>query len=254
MEVEDGSRNDVGTVEVRLERTLAARACGAETIACDEPIFEAIETRSDGHFYQFRAAEGELVRISVVELPGGGLTFSPNWRIIDGFGNPFGTCGPFASTSRSSCGPLPAAGNPYAVQVQDGSLNDIGPFAIHLHRLSAARACDQNELACGVPFASTIDSVIDSNLHAFTVPEQETVRISLSVLPVSVAHFDLEWRLIDGAGNPAPACGFFSSAATMDCLDLPASRNPYRIEVQDALRNGIGNYEVLVDFLTTGCP
>lgn len=253
VEIEDGARDDVGSVEVRLERTLPHRRCASRTIECDEPIFSAIETNSDGQTYPFRVVEGEVVRVSFAKLAGGGPVFTPSWRVIDATGNGFGGCGIFASTSRSACGPLPAAGNPYAIQVTDGSLNDTGPYAVQFHRLTSSRACDQTDLACGVPHLDTLRSVVDANLHAFSVPEQETVRVALSIVNPG-AHFDLEWRLIDAAGNPAPSCGTFTAAATSDCPDLPAYRNPYRVEVQDVFRDGAGDYDVRVDFLTSGCP
>ena len=254
VEIEDGARDDVGSVEVRLERTKAERLCAAQTLECDEPIFSAIGTHSDGQTYQFRAVEGEMVRVTIAELPGGGSVFAPSWRIIDAFGNGFGSCGSFASVSRNSCGPLPAAGNPYAVQVTDGSLNDVGSYAIHLHRLSLDRACDQVELTCGVSTAAMIDNVADSDLFAFEAPDLEMVRVSVSILPGTGLHFAPEWRLIDAAGNPAPSSGAFTLASITDCPDLPASHGPYRVEVQDEFHNGTGDYEVRVDFLTTACP
>lgn len=253
IEIEDGARDDVGSVEVRLERTLSHRFCAPQAIDCDEPIFSAIETNSDGQTYPFRAIEGDVVRVSVVKLAGGGPAFTPSWRVIDATGNGFGGCGTFASTSRNLCGPFPAAGNPYAIQVTDGSLNDTGPYAVHFHRLTASRACDQTQLTCGVPHVDTLRSVVDTNLHAFTAPEQETVRVALSIVTPG-PHFDLEWRLIDAAGNPAPSCGSFTTSALLDCPDLPAYRSPYRVEVQDVFRDGTGDYDVRVDFLTSGCP
>lgn len=253
VEIEDGGRDDVGAVEVRFERTLPHRLCSSQTLDCDEPISATIESNSDGQTYPFRAIEGEMIRVSVVELSGSGATFSPSWRIIDATGNGFGGCGSFASVSRNSCGPLPAAGNPYAVQVTDGSLNDTGSYTIHLHRLTSATACDQTDLSCGVPQLGTIAFPVDTNLHAFSVPEQEAVRVTLSIVNPG-AHFDLEWRLLDAAGNPAPTCGTFTQAASADCPDLPAYRSPYRVEVQDVFRDGTGDYDIRVDFLTSGCP
>lgn len=253
IEIEDGARDDVGSVEVRVERTLPHRFCHPQSIDCDETIFSAIETNSDGQTYPFLASEGDVVRFTLQELVGSVGTFSPSWRVIDATGNGFGSCGAFASTSRNACGPFPAAGNPYALQVTDGSLNATGQYAIHMHRLTSSRACDQTDLTCGQSQAGTLGSIVDSNLHAFMAPEQETVRVTLGIT-VPGPHLDLEWRLIDAAGNPAPSCGAFSLAASADCPDLPAYRSPYRVEVQDHFHDGHGSYEVRVDFLTSGCP
>ncbi len=49
-------------------------------------------------------------------------------------------------------------------------------------------------------------------------------------------------------------CSTFAISTSRDCGPLPVSGNPYRVEVEDQGRNDTGPYQILVEFLTTGCP
>ena len=67
---------------------------------------------------------------------------------------------------------------------------------------------------------------------AVAVTDGEIVAITVVETPSgqNVAPY---WRLLDGTGNPALACGSLTTIAQRDCGSLPASGNPYRIEVRD---------------------
>jgi len=254
IEIEDGARNDSGAYEVRLQQLPAAGACEFTPIACDVPQVGTIESAVDGDLLGFRVVEGEVVRVTVLENPGAGPGFAPSWRLLTGFGDPALSCGAFASSTSLNCGPLPAAGNPYRIEIEDNSHDDTGSYTVHLQRLTAARACDDIELVCDVTHADAIEHVADSDLLSFSVPEGETVRTSIFERVPSGANFNPSWRLLDGAGNPAPDCGAFTTTTSQDCGPLPEARNPYRIEIEDGTRNDTGTYDATITFLTTGCP
>ncbi len=147
-----------------------------------------------------------------------------------------------------------ALGNPYRVEVQDGSRNEIGSYTLHMQRLTLPWSCDAVALTCGMVEDGAIDPVIDTDLFGFAAPEGEFVRVGVFEREPSGASFNPWWRLLDAAGNPAPACGNFTTQTSLDCGPLPVSRGPYQIEIQDGSRNDVGSYQIFIDFLTSGCP
>jgi len=255
IDVEDGARNDIGSYSVHLQRLSFSRACEGIALLCDAAVTTTIDHVADTDLFPFRVAEGEIVRISVVKaVLGSAPNFGPSWRLLDGAGHPAVSCGGLTSSVSLDCGPLPVLGNPYRLEVEDGGRNEIGTYSAYLQRLTAVRACDSIELQCGVGHTGTIDHIADSDLLQFEIVADETVRIGVSKVLPSLPNFNPNWRLLDGAGNPALACGTFTTTESRDCGLLPAARNPYRVEVEDGSRNDTGTYEVTVQFLTHGCP
>ena len=87
-----------------------------------------------------------------------------------------------ASSARApstDCGPLPASGNPYRVEVIDWQNDATGPYTIHLYRLTATAACEDVALSCDVPQAGSIESPVDKDFFSFSAAEGEWVEVSL---------------------------------------------------------------------------
>jgi hypothetical protein len=256
IEVEDGTRNDFGLSHVHVQHLNAARACENTPLPCDTPVNVTIEHPADSDLLSFRVSEAEIVRITVLEAPSQPANFNPSWRLIDGPGNPAAFCGAFTATVSVNCGPLPASGNPYRLEVEDGARNDTGLCTVHMQRLSSLRGCDQNDLACGVTEIGITNSVIDTDLFRFVAAEGETWRVGVveRIDPLQ-PNYNPNWRLLDGAGNPMPPCDAFVIGTSRDCGPLPASRNPYRIEVEDGTRNDFGQFDISVTrVIPSGCP
>jgi hypothetical protein len=151
------------------------------------------------------------------------------------------------NTPERDCGPLPASGNPYRIEVEDWGRNDTGTYSVHLQHLTTGAACENTPLTCDVPVTRTIDHRVDTDLLSFSVPDG--VRSHLSVVRSSPSgpQFEPAWRLLTGQGTPAASCGnFVVNTPERDCGPLPASGNPYRIEVEDWGRNDTGTYRVRV--------
>ena len=152
-----------------------------------------------------------------------------------------GFCGNFfGKGTEYDCGPLPASGNPYRLEVIDWQRNDTGAYRLHLYRLPAATACENSALACGVTQPGTIADPLDKHLYSFTLPPGDWPLITLVETAPSGALFEPTWRLLDASGRPVGQgfCGnFFGKGSDYDCGLLPASGNPYRIEVIDWQRN-----------------
>jgi hypothetical protein len=252
LDIEDDSSNDIGSYHAQILRS--APTAGCETpIACDTTVEETITPVGDGDRFSFRVAGSEIVRISVAERSGG-AGFVANWRVVDGAGAPAPSCGSATAAESAECRFLPAAGNPYRIEVEDNAHSDIGDYDLHLQRLTAVRACDDQPLACGVALEASIDPALDTDLLSFVVAEGQNVRIEVVELAGSGVNFTPSWRLLDGAGLPMPpTCDGFSATTTRDCSSLDAARNPYRVEVEDSGRNDIGNYKVTMTYIG-GCP
>jgi hypothetical protein len=224
-------------------------------LTCDVPVTDIIENPSDSDLFTFSVEEGEIVHIKVVETPPAGANFSLYWRVLDKNGVPAPDCGFFSILTEQDCGPLPANGSPYQIEVQDGNQDATGSYSVHLQRVTAANACDhQATLTCDIPVAATIDSPLDSDLFTFSVEEGEIVHIKVVETPPAGANFSLYWRVLDKNGAPAPDCGFFSILTEQDCGPLPANGSPYQIEVQDGNQDATGSYTVRINYLINGCP
>ncbi len=196
-------------------------------------------------------AEGEVVRITVVEGTPSGANFLPMWRLLTAAGQPATACGAFDIAQTRDCGPLAAAGSPYRIEVADHLLDDTGTYHVHFQRLTLP--CDGPALTCDIPATGTITDPAESDLHSLTVAEGEIVRITVVEGAPSGANFLPQWRLLTAAGLPAAACGTFDIAQTRDCGPLAAAGSPYRIEVADHLLDDTGTYHIHFQRLTLPC-
>jgi hypothetical protein len=199
-------------------------------------------------------ADGERVQITVVKQSPSGPGFAPQWRLLTGAGTPAAGCGYFNTHPLLDCGPLPASGNPYQIEVIDNYRDATGSYAVHVYKLRAATACDTGTVSCGVPVTGTIEPAIDSDMMSLPeVNDGERVRIRVVKQAPSGPAFAPQWRLLTGAGTPAAACGYFNTHPRLDCGPLPAFGNPYQIEVIDNYRDATGAYEVAIEFIGRTC-
>jgi len=248
--VEDGSRNDIGSYKANLQRLLPEVACDDAVVECDVPTPASISDTSDEDLFHFTVDGCETVRVSIVEAAGTLPNFGPTWRLLDGQGHPARTCGDFATAVDRDCGPLCPSGNPYRIEVEDNTRNEVGDYSVYLQRLTPTRDCEGETIVCGTNVEGSIDTNGDSDLFSFRVVEGEIIRVSVAEPPGQPANFNPSWRLVDGEGFPATSCGTFSTSVTgLDCGPLLSARNPYRIEMQDGTRNDPGTYLVSYDRL-----
>ncbi|MDO8632919.1 MAG: hypothetical protein Q7R41_20755, partial [Phycisphaerales bacterium] len=226
-------------------------SCPAELV-CDTPILGTISSVAETDTFCFCVTEGEIIRVSVIEQAGSGPNFNPVWRLLDANDNPAQDCGAALITAVfDDCGPLPAAGSPYRLVIEDSSRNDVGTYKANLQRLLPEVVCDDIALECNIPTTASIPDAADEDLVHFNVEGCEMVRISVVEAVGSLANFGPTWRIIDGGGHPSRSCGDFATAVDRDCGPLCPGGNPYRVEIEDSARNEIGDYSVILQRLTT---
>ena len=218
---------------------------------CDVPQTGTISNPAESDLFSFNVAEGEIVRISVVTGSPSGVNFQPMWRLLSASGLPADGCGAFDIAQSRDCGPLPAAGSPYRIEVADQLQDDTGTYQVHFQRLTLP--CDSPELTCHVPATGTISNPAESDMYSFNAAEGEIVRISVVAGSPSGANFQPTWRLLTAAGQPTADCGTFDIARSRDCGPLAAADSPYRIEVADQHQDDTGTYQVHFQRLTLPC-
>jgi uncharacterized protein (TIGR03437 family) len=251
IEVSDFQFNGAGAYLIHLQRLTAGAPCPLLPLDCDVTVTRALDSPVDTDLHSFSVADGERVNVTFANSTPAGPNFGVVWRLLRGDGTPASACGDISGAARD-CGPLPASGNPYRVEISDFQLNGAGTYLLHLQRLTAAAACDNAPLICGITSRGTIDSPIDTDLYSFSVAGGERVNVNFANTAPVGPNFGVVWRLLQGDGAPASQCGDISGAAR-DCGPLPASGNPYRVEISDFQFNGTGAYSLVVNFLTTGC-
>src|SRR5205823_974088 len=231
-----------------------------EPIGCDAALTRSTTDPLQADHFTFNIAEGELVEITVLNGTPAGSNFNAQWRLLTATGAPAASCGGFNDAVHGfdlqrDCGPLPASGNPYQIEVQDQGLNDTGTYVAFLQRLTAAAACETTPITCDAPVSAPLSPAVDSDLLRFNVAEGELVQITVLNGTPAGSNFNAQWRLLTATGAPAASCGGFNDAVhgfdlQRDCGPLPASRNPYQIEVQDQGLNDTGTYVAFLQRLT----
>ena len=124
-----------------LQRLTAAAACETTPITCDAPVSAPLSPAVDSDLLRFNVAEGELVEITVLNGTPAGSNFNAQWRLLTATGAPAASCGGFNDAVHGfdlqrDCGPLPASGNPYQIEVQDQGLNDTGTYRAAINGVS----------------------------------------------------------------------------------------------------------------------
>src|SRR5439155_891195 len=240
-----------------------------EPIGCDAALTRSIDDPSEADRFTFNVVEGEQVDINVINGTPLSGNFSVQWRLLTGAGTPAVSCGGETDPrfGLRDCGPLPASGNPYRIEVRDQFSDGTGSYVVYLQRLTAAAACETTTIACdGSPSAPcdtpiacngspsvAIDPAVESELIRFNFDMVEGEHVDIHVINGTSASGNLSvaWRLLTGAGTPAVSCGGYTDPRSRqflrDCGPLPASGNPYQIEVRDQFSDGIGVYRVAID-------
>jgi hypothetical protein len=97
---------------------------------------------------------------------------------------------------------------------------------------------------------------LETKLFSFSVHEGDTIGVTVEKTPPFDPGFDPGWRLLDRTGQPVGEnCENFepSSLPNFQCGPLPASGNPYQLEVRSADDPVTGKARVLLHALTTPC-
>jgi hypothetical protein len=242
VEVQSSARNQTGGYNIHLQRLTAAEACESTPIACDQAVQAELLSVTDDDLLRFSVdGMAGVVRVSLVVVSG--VSFVPQWRVLNAAGSPAGDCGSFTTLNARDCGLSPGL---YQVHVEDAAIDGSGSFLIHAQRLDAALACETTALTCDAILTRDLSSRLDTDLFRFTVAAPETIRIAMAETGVPGAQ--LEWRLLDAQGAPAPACGTFTTAAANDCTLLDSGT--YQIEVQANGRAAPASYNLHLQRLT----
>src|SRR5438874_2613147 len=112
-----------------------------EPIGCDAALTRSTTDPLQADHFTFNVAEGELVEITVLNGTPAGSNFNAQWRLLTATGAPAASCGGFNDAVHGfdlqrDCGPLPASGNPYQIEVQDQGLNDTGTYRAAINGVS----------------------------------------------------------------------------------------------------------------------
>lgn len=215
-------------------------------LACDDPVSAHLTLPTSTDAYSFSAAEGEMDELGFRKFDPSGISFNPMWRVVDKDGVPY--VGWNESISYD-IGPLPAAGNPYRVEVEDNGHDGTGTYRLELHRLSAPMTCGGIPIACDVPYTGAIENEVDADLMTFTAAEGEMVELDFVRISPAGLRFDPIWRVLDK--NGLSFLGWMASGG-YDIGPLTATGSPYSIEVQDSGLDDTGSYRLDLHRLTAG--
>jgi hypothetical protein len=132
--VGDDDARDSGQYKVRFQPLAFDAACSSTALPCGVALTAEIDDPApdqmcgfaacpilDTELFSFRVNDGEHISVTVENTPPSDPGFLAGWRVLDRTGFPLeGKCGDFnAAGPNFECGPLPAAGNPYQLEVGD---------------------------------------------------------------------------------------------------------------------------------------
>ena len=152
---------------------VALPSATCKALGCDIPLTDTIETATAQDCFTFSVPNmtgGTRVHISVIEGTPSQTNFQPSWRVLTAQGNPAPNCGSFTTNVDRDCGPLPASGNPYRLEVEDHQRDATGTYRVHFQRLTTGTVCEDTPLTCDTPVTRNIDHPVDSDLFSFSVP------------------------------------------------------------------------------------
>ena len=132
--VGDDDARDSGQYKVRFQPLAFDTVCSSTALPCGVALTAEIADPApdqmcgfaacpilDTELFSFRVNDGERIAVTVENAPPSDPGFLAGWRVLDRTGFPLeGKCGDFnAAGPNFECGPLPAAGNPYQLEVGD---------------------------------------------------------------------------------------------------------------------------------------
>ena len=127
IEVGDVANANVGTYQIFLQRLTVPQACLGNYKFCD------IDPPTDTDLLSFTVDGVSEVGIQVNAAEDSGENFEPYWRVLDASGAPAKRCGAFTLAEEMECGVLPAAGNPYRLEVTDFFNDATGEFTAFIN-------------------------------------------------------------------------------------------------------------------------
>ena len=164
IKVGDDDTQNAGEYKIRFAPLNPDAACSSTPVACGIALTAAIaDPRPDEcgfaecpvletKLFSFNVGDGEHISVNVGNIPPSDERFLAAWRLLDGTGTPVdGNCGEFSpSLSNVECGPLPAAGNPYQLEIGAAGEAVTGNARVLLNLLTSTCAtecpgdCDGN--------------------------------------------------------------------------------------------------------------
>ncbi len=256
IEIADSGFNATGAYTAYVQHEAVIGACENILLPCDAPQTGEISDPIETDLWQFATdvADQDVVAIDVVKDSGAPASFTPVWRLLDRTGAH--ACedtfhGENFHGGYRNCGPLPATGNPYRVEVVDSGFDAAGSYAIYAQHESAAGACEATPIDAGTPLTGTIDNALETDLLVvdFSVAQGETISVNVAKHDASAPNFKPVWRLLAASGAHACEDTFHGEnfhAGFRDCTSLSAAGNPYRIEIADDNFGDVGSYDAIV--------
>ena len=130
VEVFNYALDDVGNYRLHLERTTAARECGHDLMAYGAAVTRRISEPFDCDLLGFRVISGQSLKLFLDPVDPSDIRFDPYWRVLDKDGSVVISYG---SYSTMDIGPLAVSGNPYRLEVVDGSHDASGSYQVTLN-------------------------------------------------------------------------------------------------------------------------
>ncbi len=195
--------SDIAQAEIRPEIRMngiadPSRVSDNFNLVCDVPVTGTLRDPIQRDFLTFNVTDGETVTISLVNGSPAGGNFQVVGRLLNGSGSPVaGQCGGYilgTPTRLFNCGPLPAAGNPYRIEVVDSNLDDTGAYrAVVSFLTTGCPACAPNTPLPRDPFFSELFSVSAINGTGDRVLAGKPVdpRAMLAPIPLPIAPHQL---------------------------------------------------------------
>jgi hypothetical protein len=144
IKVGDHNAAKSGQFRVRFQRLTAAAVCSSTALTCGIPLTTAITDPLETKLFSFSINEGDTVGVTVEKTPPFAPGFDAGWRLLDRTGQPVGeNCANFyPSLPNFECGPLPAAGNPYQLEIRGAGDPVTGNARVLLHALTTPCATE----------------------------------------------------------------------------------------------------------------
>jgi hypothetical protein len=226
----------VGSIVVALVLTLApepvaAATCSSDTaITCGSTQSGALTALGETDCYSFTAEAGETVSITT-QLTAG--LFQACWELTGPNGTLGTTCGQAERT-------VPATGA-YTINVFDLGNDQTGSYDVSLVFVSDTTSKCAQTVACGVPAASDLALIGESDVFRFTALANDTVSITVQETGGGLSAC---WELYDPIGASI-AVGCAQGEKTL------AVSGGYTIRVFDVADLKTGSYDVSVVFVSS---
>jgi len=130
VEVIDYALNDVGSYRLHLERLVAARECEHDLMPYGTTVTRRISEPFACDMLSFRVIDGQSLKLFLDPADPSDVDFDPYWRVLDKDGS---VVLAYSTSSTQDISPLPVSGNPYRLEVVDGSHDASGSYRVTLN-------------------------------------------------------------------------------------------------------------------------